>query len=503
MGRGVPGQPGFRVPVAPEMHMTEDAWQKISLTRRQRTLIMIPLLLGGFIALINETLLSVAFPQMAVSLQIPMGTIQWLATAYMLVIGISVPVVAFLMESFTTKRLYLMAMLLFTASTLCCGLSRSFPVLLVFRILQGIGTGMMVPIMTHVILAIFPIERRGAVMGLSLIVILSAPALAPTVSGIILAWRSWHWLFFSMLPLAIVATISGAITLKNVSSLTRPKIDLFSVLLSTIGFGGLIYGMGAIESMGASHWAVRSTLLAGIMGLALFTLRQLKLEQPLLELRSFRYPMFSLGAAIMVITFMIPFSTIIILPIYMQNVLGITPFAAGLALMPAGIANGFFAFLAGNLYDRTGARGLATAGFAILAVGMFFLSRISESTQLANIIVLHVIVLTGISFITSPVQTNALNQLPTAYHTHGVAITNSIIQIASAFGASIFIGIMTARESRILERIAHPDMLEQQWALMNGVALAFRVSMFLALVGLVLSLFIRRRSASPELRSSS
>ncbi|MDR3601543.1 MAG: MDR family MFS transporter [Desulfosporosinus sp.] len=480
--------------------MTDE--KELEFTDKQRVLIMMPLLIGGFIALLNETLLNVAFPQLMSTLHVSTSTVQWLGTAYMLIIGILVPVVAFLLKTFSTKKLYLTAMILFVVGTICCGFSELFPVLLIFRIVQGAGTGMLIPIMMNTILEIYPTDKRGAAMGTSVLVIVVAPAIGPTLSGLILQYLNWHWLFFLILPLALLAIILGMITLENVTTLTKPKIDVLSVVLSTLGFGGLIFGICSIENMGFLNSTVMVSLLCGIGGLILFSKRQFALKQPMLELRALQYPTFTLGAVLMFIAFMMPFAVGIILPTYTQSALGLTPFAAGLALLPGSILGGVITPLSGRLYDKIGARPLVIGGFAALTVAMFFLSQISASTNLIMLIILQTCMTFGISLIFTPTQTNSLNQLPKEYNAHGVAILNTMQQIAAAFGSSLFIGLMGTVQTKHLEKFKNPSISQQHAAIISGVDMAFTAALIIVVIGLILSFLIKRREISPYLNQS-
>lgn len=465
------------------------------LTGKQRTLIMIPLLLGAFIALLNETLFNVAFPQLVKSLHVSLGTVQWLATAYMLIIGILVPVTAFLMETFRTKTLYFAAMMVFLAGTVACGFSTTFPELLIFRMVQGVGTGMLLPIMMNTILAIYPPERRGTAIGLSLIAVVVAPAVGPTLSGLVLLYLDWHWLFFLILPFAVLAIVIGSLHLKNVSKLTKPKIDVPSILLSTIGFGGIIFGVCSMESVGLLNLAVIVPLICGIIGLIFFVKRQLVLPQPMLEMRTFRFPMFSYGMVIFLIAFMIPFSVNIILPTFLQDSLQLTPFESGIALMPGGIVCGIITPLSGRMYDKIGAKPLVIAGFSILAVTTFCFWHVSASTTLVTVIVLHILTYTGTSLITTPLQTNCLNQLPREYNPHGVAIVNTVQQISAAFGSSLFIGLMGAVQTKKLASLSNPSATQQKAAIVSGVNAAFTAAFVLVLAALVMSLFLKNRNS--------
>ena len=356
---------------------------------------------------------------------------------------------------------------------------------------------MLIPIMVVTIIEIYPPARRGAAIGMGMMVIVVAPGIGPTLSGLILQYFAWHWLFFLIFLFALLAIILGTITLKNVTTLTKPKIDVLSVVLSSIGFGGLIFGICSIESKGFLNATVVVSLVCGIGGVVLFSKRQFVLKQPMLELRVFRYPLFTLGAVIIFITFMMPFAVNIILPTYMQSVLGITPMVAGLALLPGSIINGFVAPLSGRLYDEIGAKPLAVSGFAALTVAMFLLSRISSATTLVMLIASQVCMLIGIGLIFTPIQANSLNQLPKEYNAHGVVIINTMQQISAAFGSSLFIGLMGAVQAKHLETIKNPDILQQHSAIISGVDTAFTAALVMVVIGLILSFFIKRRQKEP------
>ena len=395
-------------------------------------------------------------------------------------------------------------MLIFLAGTVACGFSTTFPTLLVFRMVQGVGTGMLLPIMMNTILAIYPPEKRGTAIGLSLIAVVVAPAVGPTLSGLVLLYLDWHWLFFLILPFAVLAIVIGSLHLENVSKLTEPKIDVLSILLSTIGFGGIIFGVCSMESMGFLNPTVLVPLAYGIMGIALFVKRQLTLPQPMLEMRVFRFPMFSYGMVIFLIAFMIPFSVNIILPTFLQDSLQLTPFESGIALMPGGIICGIITPLSGHMYDKIGAKPLIIAGFSMLAVTTFCFLHVSASTALITIIVLHVLTYTGTSLINTPLQTNCLNQLPREYNPHGVAIVNTVQQISAAFGSSLFIGLMGAVQTKKLAGFGNPSAAQQKAAIVSGVNAAFTAAFVLVVTALVMSLFLKNRNpAAVAVRISS
>ncbi|MEK1832132.1 DHA2 family efflux MFS transporter permease subunit [Priestia megaterium] len=262
------------------------------------------------------------------------ATGNWLTTIFMLVNGIVIPITAFLMNRFTTRQLYITAMGLFTVGTLLCGIAPTFSVILVGRVVQAAGAGILFPLITNVIFTLFPPDRRGFAMGIFGVAMNFAPAVGPTLSGLIVEHYSWRVLFFMMFPIALINVIAAIILVKNVTETSRPKLDVLGVILSTIGFGGLLYAFATGGTKGWTSTEVLAMFIVGGISILFFIFRQLKIDQPLLEFRIFRYRMFTLTTIINVIVTMAMFSGMILMPIYMQNVRGFSPFLSGLLLLP-------------------------------------------------------------------------------------------------------------------------------------------------------------------------
>ncbi|RUT29899.1 DHA2 family efflux MFS transporter permease subunit [Paenibacillus zeisoli] len=467
----------------------------------KRLPIVISLMIGAFLALLNETLLGVALTDLMQDLKVSYSTIQWLTTGYMLLIGILVPVTALLIQWFTTRQIFISAMVLFFAGTLIAGLSPSFGVLLVARLVQALGTGLLLPVMMNTILTIYPPEKRGAAMGTIGLVIMFAPAIGPTLAGLILDSLNWRWLFFSVLPLALFSIIFAFIYLRNVSEVTRPKVDIFSILLSTIGFGGIVYGFSSAgdPSVGWSSPLVITCLIAGAIGLILFVLRQVKLTEPVLDMRTFKYPMFSLAVILMVILMMTLFSTLTLLPMFMISGLGLKAFTAGLILLPGGIINGFMSPVTGRLFDRFGPRALVIPGIVIMTITLWMFTRVTTTSEVFVIIILHSVLMIGLSMVIMPAQTTGLNQLPRPLYPHGTAIMNTIQQVAGAVGTALFISIMSSGQTRYLSGVQDPNNPKQlAEAMTAGVHNAFWFAAVLTVLALILSLFMRRSTVPHE-----
>jgi len=471
----------------------------VDLSGIKRGPIITALIIGAFVAILNETLLSNALPDLMREFGIQLSTIQWLSTAYMLVIGVLVPVTALLQQWFTTRQMFLSAMILFLVGTLVCAVSPTFGMLLVGRIIQAMGTGLLLPIMMNTILAIYPPEKRGGAMGLMGLVIMSAPAIGPTLSGLIIDSLNWRWLFYLVLPLTAFSILFAAVYLKNVSDLTRPKVDILSIIISTIGFGGIVYGF---SKAGGGSWSdpeVYWTIIIGGVSIVLFVWRQLKMEEPLLDLRAFKFPMFTLVVILLLVLMMTMFSTLTLLPQFLQSVLLMTALKSGLVMMPGSILNGIMAPVSGVLFDKFGPRVLVVPGLVLVvgALGMFM--GIDTDTSTAYIITSHIIMLVGISLVMMPAQTTGLNQLPRHLYPHGTAILNTLQQVAGAVGTALFISIMASGTKKYLSESSDPTApAEAANGLVAGLQSAFLVGFIVALVALVLGFFLKRTKAPEE-----
>lgn len=457
--------------------------------------IVAALIIGAFVAILNETLLNIAFPDLMNEFSISPATIQWLSTAYMLVIGILVPVTALLQQWFTTRQMFLTAMILFLAGTIVCGTAPVFGILLVGRIIQALGTGLMLPVMMNTILVIFPPEKRGGAMGMIGLVIMFGPAIGPTLAGLIIDQLDWRWLFYLVIPLAAFSVVFAAAFLRNVSDLTKPKVDVLSILLSSIGFGGIVYGF---SKAGEGSWSAPEvvwTITVGAVALVLFIIRQLLVREPILDLRAFKYPMFSLVTVMMLVLMMTLFSTMILLPLFLQTALLMTAFKAGLTLMPGGIINGVMAPISGKLFDKYGPRVLVVPGLILVLLAVWLFTGISVDTTTGYVVTLHIILLVGISLVMMPAQTTGLNQLPRHLYPHGTAILNTLQQVAGAIGTALFISIMSSGTKDFLTKTPNATPAE---GLVAGLHDAFLIGFIIGCLALVLGFFIKRVQAPKE-----
>lgn len=461
------------------------------------TPILISFLIAGFIGLFSETALNMALGDLTQQFQVGSSTIHWLTTGYLLTLGILVPVTGLLLQWYSTRQLFISALLFSIIGTLIAALAPSFSILMVARVIQAIGTGLLLPLMFNTILLVFPIHRRGAIMGLMGLVIMFAPAIGPTISGLLIENLTWHWIFWLSLPLLVFALIFGIVYMQNVTTITKPKIDVVSIILSSLGFGGIVYGFSTAGEDGWSSITVITALSIGFLSLVLFSIRQFKMERPMIDLRVFNYPMFTLGLLIVFIAFMIILSSSILLPLYLQTGLGLAAFTAGLVLLPGGVLNGLMSPLTGRIFDKYGPRGLVIPGFILIIITLWSFSRVTTETSMFAVIVMHSFLMVGLSLIMMPTQTNGLNQLPKQLYPDGTALMNTLQQVSGAIGTAVAITIMSSAQLDYMQNVEGPtDQSVVGAALTAGVQNAFTFGLTLAVIGLVIAFFIK--SASPQ-----
>ncbi|WP_242212801.1 DHA2 family efflux MFS transporter permease subunit [Bacillus cereus group sp. BfR-BA-01383] len=417
------------------------------ISERNKKIILAVLITGCFLSTLNQTLLNVAMSNLMEVFDVTAATVQWLSTGFMLINGVLVPITAFLMKRFTTRQLFISSMLSLFIGTVLCACAMNFGVLLTGRMIQAIGAGIIMPLMMTVILYLYPSEKRGSIMGTIGFAIIFAPAIAPTLSGFIIEYVSWRWLFIGLAPFVFIVIILALKYLMNVAETTKAKLDILSVILSTIGFGCIIFGFSSAGSKGWDHPVVITTIITGIIVTTLFCLRQIKSNDPLLNLSVFKYKIFTLTSVINILITMIMYADLILLPIYLQNGRGFTAFESGLLLLPGAVINAFLSPITGKMFDKYGAKPLFITGLIFIIISMWGVIDLTESTTYMYLMVRTIILRIGLSFISMPLNTAGLNALPRELGSHGSAVNNTIRQLAGAIGTAVIITVYTIQST--------------------------------------------------------
>jgi DHA2 family lincomycin resistance protein-like MFS transporter len=451
------------------------------------------ILAASFVVILNETIMGVAIPHLVDDLGITLQAAQWLTTAFMLTMAVIIPITGFLLQRFTTRTMFIAAMTLFSTGTLLAALSPGFEMLLLARVVQASGTAIMMPLLMTTIMTLVAAADRGRFMGRVSIVMSVAPALGPTISGLILSYLSWRFMFWLVLPIALVMLVIGIRRVENVNEPRVVPIDVFSVVLSAIGFGGLVYGLSLIGSAaagGAAGVQLWVAIAVGVLGIAAFIVRQLLLQRSdraLLDLRTFLSRNFAVSVALMAVLMAALFGTLILLPIYLQNVLGLEPLATGLLLLPGGLTMGLLGPLVGRLYDRFGPTPLLVPGSILVSAVMWTLTTVGTETSPWLVLAAHITLSIGLAFMFTPLFTSALGSVEPRFYSHGSAVVGTVQQVAGAAGTALFVTVAAAQAA--VESSAGTSLAEAEAA---GIRSAFLVGAILSLVAVVGSLLVRK-----------
>ncbi|MGN1283590.1 MAG: DHA2 family efflux MFS transporter permease subunit [Limosilactobacillus sp.] len=446
-------------------------------------LAMVSILLGAFVGMFSETSLNIALPTLVQALQVNTGTIQWLVTGYVLVIGIVLPLSSLINRWFTTRQVIIFALSDFIIGAAISALGSSFAVVLVGRMIQGIGTGLILPLMFAVVMQIFPPQKIGAVMGMCALVIMFAPAVGSTLTGLILGKLSWNWIFWLFIPFLAIALLFAIASLENVGNVTRPHVDGLSIVESAIGCSGLVIGASLSSRFGWLSVPVITALATGVVVLAFYAHRQLHLAEPILNLRIFKHRAFTIGTGLVMLDFGIILSSMYLLPMYIQNGLLLPVAMAGMIMLPGGVVNAITSAVAGRLYDNVGAKRPALVGVVLALVGVLMLLTTSTRTTVAFVIAAHVILMIGCPLFMAPSQTSALNALPGILSNDGSTILNTMQQIVGA--------VATAVATSLLELGRRGTVGTAAARFTTGAHYGFYFTLILAIIAFVFVLMIR------------
>jgi len=413
------------------------------------------LLTAAFVAILNETTMNVAIPFLIRDLGITAVAAQWLTTAFMLTMAVVIPITGFLLQRFTTRQVFIAAMTLFSAGTLVAFLSPGFELLVVARVIQASGTAIMMPLLMTTIMTIVPPQYRGRMMGRVSIVMALAPAIGPTMSGLVLQSLGWHWIFGIVLPIALVALFVGARWIHNLGETRTAPIDVASVILSALGFGGLVFGLSQIggghggdpAAESASLVSLIAALSIGVIGLGAFVWRQLRLQRTdsaLLDLRVFRSRNFTLSVTQLGVMSMAFFGAITLLPLYLQTVLGKSPLETGLAVLPGSLAMGLAGPVIGRIYDRFGTKVLLVPGAVITSATLWYYTTLGTDTSFVLLIVAQTVMMIGLALSFTPLFTASLGSLEPRFYSYGSAIVGTVQQVAGAAGIALLITVMSS-----------------------------------------------------------
>jgi len=450
------------------------------------------LLVSTFVVFLNETIMSVAIPHLMKDLGVSAGAAQWLTTAFLLTMAVVIPVTGFLLQRINTRPIFMLAMTVFSLGTLACALAPGLEVLIVGRVVQAIGTAIMMPLLMTTVMSLVPPEGRGRTMGNISIVMSVAPAVGPTIGGFILAHYDWRFMFYFTLPIAVMTLVLGALRIRNVSNPRYAPLDVLSVILSAIAFGGLVYGLSSLgegsgQAMPVPAWAI---IALGLVTMAVFIWRQLGLarqEKALLDLRTLTHRNYTVALITMAVAMVALLGSSILLPIYTQDVLGLDTLQTGMILLPGGLLMGFLGPIVGRLFDRLGPTPLLVPGVIAVSAVMWALTLVGVDTPVWAVVAGHVVLSIGLAFTFTPLFTCSMSSVPAPLYSHASAILGSVQQVAGAAGIALFVAVMSLRSAAsAAQGMAGVD------ALAAGIRAGFLCGAIISLLMVVAAVFVRR-----------
>ena len=458
-----------------------------------KTPLIVKLLVAAtFVVILNETIMINAMPSLMVDFEVTARTAQWLSSIFMLTMAAVIPITGWFLQRVTTRTAFTVAMVVFGTGTAVAGLAPTFEVLLAARGIQAAGTAVMMPLLMTTLMQVVAEKDRGRVMGQVTLAISVAPALGPAISGLILQLGSWRLIFAFVLPVALGVTVFGLRHLKNVGETKVGPVSWTSVALAGIGFSALVYGLSEIGARSGGQLSV--IIGIGVVLVAAFVAYQLRLQSsgsPLLDLRTLKHRNYAVTLILMSIAFMAFLGSMILLPLYLQDIRGLSAVQTGLLVMPGGIAMGLLGPRVGRIYDLKGARVLVIPGAVVMVAALGALSRIQADTPYPLILVVHVILMVSLAAIFTPVFTLGLGDLTPELYSHGSSLLGTLQQVAGAVGTAALIVILENRSSALVERGSEADA-----AFVGGLQWAFIAGAVMGVIVVGLSLLLPAKSES-------
>jgi DHA2 family lincomycin resistance protein-like MFS transporter len=404
-------------------------------------------------------------------------------------------VTGWFLQRVTTRGAFATAMTVFCAGTLLAAVAPTFPVLLAARVVQASGTAVMMPLLMTTLMTVVPAHDRGRVMGNVTLAMSVAPALGPAVSGVVLQFTSWRWMFGIVLPIAMLISVAGLRRLTNLAEPQPGTVDWFSVALSAVGFGGFVYGLSQLGADASSAVSPVLVILLGAAAIGGFVWRQLVLQRsgvPLLDLRTLRARTYTVSLCLMAMAFMAMLGSMILLPLYLQDVRQLSVLQTGLLVMPGGVAMGLLGPTVGRAFDRFGSRPLVVPGSVGIVVALTMLTRVGLDSSIWLVLAAHVLLMVSLAAVFTPVFTLGLGALPPHLYSHGSSLLGTLQQVAAAVGTALVVTVLSSRSADLARGGADP-----LHAMVGGMQWAFGVGAVLSLAVVGLALLLPRRPEEP------
>lgn len=449
------------------------------------TIVVVALSILTFLGILSETSLNIAYSTLMGEFSISADVVQWLTTGYLLLLSIAIPTSPFMVRTFPTKGLFVTAVALFSAGTVVGVLAVNFPMLLAARLIMALGTGVSLPLLTNIILEKAPFNRRGMMLGLVSLVTCAAPAIGPVFGGLVMEFLNWHWIFYTMIPFLLISLVLGCATVPDIRHGGKGHLSVPSLVLVAAGLAGIIVAASFFAQWNGD-WRFWTVLVGAIVVLGVFAAVQLRMEHPLIEVRTFAFPGFTLGMLILLMSSGGVLGVNFLLPILLQRGMGHTSMIAALILLPGAVIGAISAPLIGGALKAHFPPKFIACGF--VGVAIMDVSMLLGAHEWA-VAIAYALFMAASGFVLVPDQTHALNQLPAAMNADGSAVMNTVQQLAGAIGTAVASTLIA--EFSAANRVAG---MKSAAAYVAGFSTSMWVFFGMAVTGEILALLMFRFS---------
>ncbi|MGN0521709.1 MAG: MDR family MFS transporter [Eubacterium sp.] len=461
------------------------------LSNKKRTLIFISLLISCIATSLMATALTTALPPILQELNVSVTTGQWLTSGYSLAMGIIMPLTAFLITRIPTRKLYIGGIVFFIAGLVICVISSNFYIMMVGRILQACGNGILTSMAQVVLLTIYPPEKRGTIMGWYGLSIGAAPVIAPTLAGLIVDSFGWKMIFYITIAIMVLSLIFALKVFDNVLDTEKKKFDIISFVISIFAFGGITLGVGNISTYGIADIRSYLPLIIGVVTFVLFVIRQLHMSQPFLELRILKHRDYTLSVLGSMMLYFVMMGSSIIMPLYVQSIMGYSATVSGLVTLPGSLAMAVVSPFAGKIYDKVGMRKLFIAGAIVMFISNIGMFTITMNTPLIISAIYNLIRNISIGCLMMPLVTWGVDSIEDKNTAHGTALLTSFRTISGAIGSAVFVGIMTLVQNRSQSTYGEN-------ALIHGLNITFLAMSAVSLIMFVIGVIFVKSSKAKQ-----
>lgn len=458
---------------------------------KKRMLVFINIMIATIASSMLATALTTALPPIVKDLNISITMGQWLTSGYSLAMAIMMPLTAFLINRFPTKKLYCSAIVIFIVGLIICCMAPTFPIMMIGRIVQASGNGILTSMAQVITLSIFPSEKKGSAMGWYGLSVGAAPVIAPTIAGIMVDQVGWRMIFVAAAVIMVIGLVYAIAVLGNVLDNEAVKFDVGSFVLSAIAFGGVTLGIGNIGNYGLMGMQTYIPLILGIVGSVLFVRKQMHLKEPFLDVRILSNRDYAISVIGSMLLYFIMMGSSILLPLYVQQVKGLSATTSGLVALPGSLAMAIISPFAGKLFDKLGIKILLFSGSVCLIVSNLCMYFITLDTSVWFAAVFNVVRSVAIGCLMMPLVTWGAGSIDTRKTSHATALLTSLRTISGAIGSAVFVAVMTVATSYKVKQLGDD-------ASMYGMNMAYAAMALSSLLLLVVAIVVCKYQKSKK-----